>query len=153
MLMANPGAALGETRRVLRDGGRVASAVFSGPAQNPWAALPARVLVERGHMPPPQAGAPGILALADRERLRDLFTAAGFSDPTIEEVDFALGADDVDDYWELLNRTAGAISMVFGRLDRDERDRVRAEVGSLIGQFSRAGKVVIPAQALVVSAS
>src|SRR4051812_44593798 len=44
MLMADPGAALRETHRVLRSGGRLACAVFAGPEQNPWAALPARVL-------------------------------------------------------------------------------------------------------------
>jgi ubiquinone/menaquinone biosynthesis C-methylase UbiE len=153
MLMADPGAALRETRRVLREGGRVACAVFAGPEANPWAALPARVLVERGHMPPPEPGTPGILALADRGRLRELFTAAGFSEPTIEEVNFAFRADNTEDYWEFLNRVVGAISMVLGRLDNNERDRVRAEIAASIGQFSRDGQIVMPAQSLVVSAS
>src|SRR5438876_7032262 len=39
MLMADPSAALAETRRVLRRGGRLSCAVFAGPEQNPWAAL------------------------------------------------------------------------------------------------------------------
>jgi hypothetical protein len=43
--------------------------------------------------------------------------------------------------------------MVLGRLDSDERDRVRADVGALIGRFGRDGKLAVPAQALVVSAS
>src|SRR6266545_8100487 len=88
MLMADAAAALRETRRVLRADGRVACAVFAGAEQNPWAALPSRMLQERGHMPPPEAGAPGILALADRDRVRLLFTEAGFADPAIEEIAF-----------------------------------------------------------------
>ncbi|QDH69542.1 class I SAM-dependent methyltransferase [Marilutibacter alkalisoli] len=153
MLMADPGAALRETRRVLREGGRVACAVFSGPERNPWAALPARILVECGHMPPPKPGDPGILALADRDRLRGLFTTAGFGGPVIEEVDFVVRADDVDDYWNLLSHAAGAIAMVLNRLDADERDRVRTRIAGAIGRFSRDGRIAIPAQSLVVSAS
>src|SRR5919108_5022128 len=52
MLMADPAAAFRETRRVLRPGGRLAFAVFTGPEENPWGALPAAALVERGHMAP-----------------------------------------------------------------------------------------------------
>src|SRR6267143_2115438 len=85
MLMGDPAAALAETRRVLRRGGRLSSSVFAGPQENPWAALPSRILRERGHMPPPESNAPGILALADRARLRRLFEGAGFSDPQVEE--------------------------------------------------------------------
>src|SRR6266540_6723065 len=127
MLMADPAAAFAETRRVLRRGGRLSCAVFAGPEQNPWAALPSRVLQERGHMPPPGAVAPGILALADRDRLRRLFAEAGFSDPQIEEVAFTWYFRDVDDYWEFLNSAAGAIAMVLKRLGHDERERIRGE--------------------------
>src|SRR4029450_2097355 len=56
------------------------------PGARPRAAAPAAGLTERGHMPRPGAGAPGILALGDRGRLRQLVVEAGFSDPTIDEV-------------------------------------------------------------------
>ena len=42
MLMADPAAALAETRRVLRPGGHVALAVWDAIEHNPWALLPAR---------------------------------------------------------------------------------------------------------------
>ncbi len=46
MLMADPAAALAETRRVLKPGGRLSFAVVGAPDRNPWAAVPGRVLVE-----------------------------------------------------------------------------------------------------------
>ncbi len=139
MLMADPGAALRETRRVLRaGGGRVACAVFAGPEQNPWAALPSRVLQERGHMPAPEAGAPGILALADRDRLRHLFIEAGFSDPSIDEVAFAFRFAGVDEYWEFLNTAAGAIAMVLDGLGEEERGRIREEMDGAARGLRRA---------------
>ena len=48
MLMADPAAALAETRRVLRPGGRVALAVWDALERNPWALLPAQELIARG---------------------------------------------------------------------------------------------------------
>src|SRR5215218_10685309 len=53
MLMADPEAALRETRRVLRPGARVALAAWTSPAENPWASIPMGELVSRGHAEPP----------------------------------------------------------------------------------------------------
>jgi ubiquinone/menaquinone biosynthesis C-methylase UbiE len=153
MLMADPAAAFAETRRVLRRGGRLSCAVFAGPEENPWAALPSRVLQERGHTPPPEAGAPGILALADRDRVRRLFAGAGFSDPRIDEVAFTWDFRDVDDYWEFLTGAAGAIAVVLGRIGDDERRHVREQIAERLATFVSAGKIELPAVSLVTSAS
>src|SRR5262245_22716805 len=89
MLMADRVAALAETRRVLRAGGRVAFSVWGGPERNPWAVITRRALTEHGHLSQPEPNAPGIFAMADPEHIRDLVTAAGFSEPRIEEVTLA----------------------------------------------------------------
>ena len=67
-----PEVALPKLARVLRPGGRVSCAVFGAPDRNAWVAIPSDVLRARGHMPRPEAGGPGILALADPDRLRRL---------------------------------------------------------------------------------
>ncbi len=152
MLMADPAAALAETRRVLRHGGRLSCAVFGRPEQNPWAALPSRVLQERGHLPAPEVGAPGILALADTVRLRRLFVGAGFSEPQIEEIAITWRFADTDDYWEFLTGAAGGIAMVLGRLDEDERGRVREQVFERVTSFDSAGGIALPGLSLVASA-
>ena len=153
MLMGNPAAALAETRRVLRHGGRLSSAVFGSPQQNPWAALPSRILQEQGYMPPPEAGRPGILALADLDRLRKLFSGAGFSEPKIDEVAFTWGFDDLEDYWDFLVGAAGAIAVVLARIDDDERKRVREELAGRVAPFVTGGRIELPAVSLVASAS
>jgi ubiquinone/menaquinone biosynthesis C-methylase UbiE len=153
MLMGNPPAAFAETRRVLRLGGRLSCAVFAGPAQNPWVALPTRVLRERGHMPPPEADAPGILALADHDRIRRLFAGAGFANPQIDEVAFTWYFSDVDDYWDFLNGAAGAIAMVLAQLEADELRLVREQIGQLVASFVVAGRIELPATSLVASSS
>ena len=73
MLMADPAAALAETRRVLRPGGRLALAVWGALERNPFFAIIGISLVQRGHLPPPEPPpAPGPVQhgepAADRER-------------------------------------------------------------------------------------
>jgi ubiquinone/menaquinone biosynthesis C-methylase UbiE len=153
MLMPNPEAAFAETHRVLRSGGRLSCAVFGRPEQNPWAGLPSRVLQERGHMPPPDSGAPGILALADNERLRSLFAGAGFSEPQIEEVRFTWRFPDMDAYWRFLIDAAGAIALFVGRLEEGERKRVRDEVAERAESFAGPDGIELPAVSVVASAS
>ncbi len=58
MLMADPGAALSETRRVLRSGGRLALAVWDDATRNPWLTLPAALFAERGLIPAPVPARP-----------------------------------------------------------------------------------------------
>ena len=153
MLMADPEAAFKESRRVLRRGGHLSCAVFAAPEQNPWVALPSKVLHERGHMPAPNAGAPGILALADRDRLRRLFADAGFSEPHGEEVAFTWRFRDVDDYWGFLTGAAGAIAAVVNRLEEDERGRVREEIAERLQCFYIGEEIELPAVSLVAWAA
>jgi SAM-dependent methyltransferase len=154
MLMPNPSAAFRETRRVLRAGGRLACAVFAGPETNPWASLPARVLGDRGHMPAPKPGSPGILALADVARLRRLFTENEFTDPRVDEVAFTWIFAGDEDYWSFLNDVAGAIAMVLQQLDEAERRAVRADLAEHLAPYRTAGGTLeLGAVSLVASAS
>jgi SAM-dependent methyltransferase len=153
MLLGDPGRALAETRRVLRDGRHVSCAVFAGPEKNPWAALPMSVLVESGHLPPPGPGQPGILALADPARLGRLFADAGLTDPEIEEVPFVFPFTDEDDYWRFLSDVAGAISMTLGRLDSEALDDVRANLAPRLEPYRAPAGLELPALSLVVAGS
>jgi ubiquinone/menaquinone biosynthesis C-methylase UbiE len=133
MLMADSAAALRETRRVLRAGGRLCFSVWGPPERNPWAAIPGRVLVERGHMPPPEQGMPGIFAMADRTRIQQLVTVAGFGEPEIEEVEMAWRFPDFDAWWAFTNDLAGALAMAIAELPEAEREAVRSDVRERAG--------------------
>ena len=128
MLMADPAAALSETRRVLKDGGRLGFAVWNTPDRNPWAAVPGMTLVQRGHMPPPEPGAPGIFALGAPDRTRELITGAGFGEPELEEVEFDFHYPDDDDLWDAIVRLAGPLARVVNELPEDEQRATREAI-------------------------
>ncbi|HEX7058301.1 MAG TPA: methyltransferase domain-containing protein [Solirubrobacterales bacterium] len=146
MLMADPAAALKETRRVLRDGGRLAFAVWAAPDRNPWAALPAMTLVGRGHMPPPEPGAPGIFAMSDPNLIRSLTTGAGFGEPELEEISFDFSYADFDDFWDVVIRLAGPLAAAIEVLPEDERRATREAIEEAVAPYrGDDGSYTIPA--------
>jgi SAM-dependent methyltransferase len=153
MLMPDHAAALAETRRVLRNDGRLSLAVFAGPERNPWAALPAAILVASGHMAPPGPGTPGIFALADPDRVRALLREAGFGEPRVEPVDLEFAFASAGDYWDFLLRVAGALSMVLAGLGEDERRAFRAQLDDQLAHFTSGDGIALQAVSLVVSAA
>jgi hypothetical protein len=137
---------LKETRRVVRDGGPLAFAVWRTPDRNPWAAIPGMTLVERGYMPAPTPGAPGILALGEPERIRELVEGAGFSDPELEEIVFDFRYADFDDLWDALVRIAGPLARVVNALADDERQATREAIKQHIDAYRNAdGSYTAPA--------
>jgi len=154
MLMADPGAALSETRRVLKSGGRVALAVWDTPERNPWLSLPARLFVERGLVPAPAPGTPGPLALADPERLRGLLDDAGFEDIEIDAVEVEQRHPNVESFWDQqLDISRVFHDVVMGMTEADST-ALREELGQRLAPFIAAdGELVLPGSSLVAAAS
>ena len=128
MLMPDPAAAFAETRRVLRPGGRLAFAVWRGPEQNPWVSIGARLLVERGLVPPPEPGVPGMFVLGEDERLRGVVEGAGFTIERLEDVVASFRWDDVDDYLETVRDTGGQFAKAWESASDDEQAAIAAEL-------------------------
>lgn len=151
MLMPDPTAGLRETRRVLKPGGRLVLSVFTGPAENPWAALPAQMLVQRGHMPAPTPGTPGILALGDRARLDRVLSDAGFHDVEVDAVPFAWRFDDVNAYWTFLVEVT-ALGPALQKCTREQQDALRTELAAKLEPFRAGERIHLPARCWMVRA-
>src|SRR5918994_2538137 len=112
MLMEDPVAALADTRRVLRPGGRLVLAVWGPPDRNPLFMIPARSLVQRGHLPPPEPPpAPGLFSMADPERTAALLRDAGFEQARTEELTLIFPPPSAEAFVEFMADTAGPIAM------------------------------------------
>jgi len=154
MLMPDPLASLRECRRVLVEGGggRLVFAVFTGPEENPFASLPAGILVEWGLLPKPtSAWQPGILALGDRTRLLTLIDRADFASAHIESVDMTWSFADADDYWAFLVDLT-ALGPLVRSLPEETRQNFRAAIDERLARFRSGGRVELPSRCWCVAA-
>jgi ubiquinone/menaquinone biosynthesis C-methylase UbiE len=152
MLMADPRTALAETRRVLRDGGRLSLSVWGAAERNPWASLPAKALSEHTGAPPANPTGPGIFGLADPERVRSLVQEAGFAEPRLQEVEVRWRFEDFPAYWRYITELAGGIAMVLQAMPETDREVVRKLVERAARKYRVNGGLELPGLALNASA-
>ncbi len=154
MLMADPAAALGETRRVLKPGGRVALGVWDAIAANPWAGLPAQELIERGLSEPPSGEQPGPFALGDAEQLTEMLAQAGFVEIAVRAVDVVRRHPSFEDFWETTLDISRSLHDVVLAQPAAEATAIRNGVAARLAPYTAAdGSLGIPGCSLVAVAS
>jgi SAM-dependent methyltransferase len=154
MLLADPLAALLETRRVLRPGGRVALAVWDSAQRNPWALLPTLELVERGLVQTPAPGTPGPFALGDAERVLELLERAGFAEVDVQALAIEHRHRSFEAFWETTLDLGRAFhDAVLSRPEPEIAEIRSALVSRLAPYTSPDGALAIPARTLVASAT
>ena len=152
MFAADPLAALGEIRRVLRTDGRLAAAVWGAKADNPWLAIVMdAVSAQVGHEVPPP-GMPGPFALADELRLGELARDAGFHDVHIDHVPVRFHAPSFEEWWAHTSALAGPIAMVVAGLSDDARAELLDRLRDAARPYESSDGLDIPGLSLVLRA-
>jgi ubiquinone/menaquinone biosynthesis C-methylase UbiE len=139
ILRGDPPRSLGEIRRVLRPGGRVAFAVWGERSRNSWMTVPAEVMVERGHLSPPSAEEARTSQRRNPETIARLLEQAGFDEPEIEEMPVSYRFADASELWFFVSELRGPLSLAFGRLDDGELDVVRGAIEERAGRDESGG--------------
>ena len=152
MLMADPAAALAETRRVLRPGGRLSLAVWGSPERNPFFTTIAMALVQRELMPPPDLDVPGIFFMASPERTAGLLEGAGFAEVRTEEIAVELPMASVDEYVEFVKDTSGPIAFALMEAPAEQREELIPPLEEAMAPFAADRDYVFPGVALAAVA-
>jgi SAM-dependent methyltransferase len=88
MFFGDPVSAFANMRRAAKRDARMAIVCWRPLAENPWMEVPMNAVAR--HLPPrpkPAAHAPGMFAFADPERVTDVLTASGWTQPRLEKYD------------------------------------------------------------------
>ncbi len=153
MLMADPATAMRETRRVLKPGGRLALAAWTGPDDNPWSALTGRELVRRGLVEPPEPGAPGQFAWAKEGVIAEHLAAAGFVEYEVDSVGFTERYDDFDHYWTIQSEMSGQMRRALAGADAATIEEMKVTIGQALAPSTHDdGSITLPARTWVAVA-
>jgi SAM-dependent methyltransferase len=154
MLLVDPEAALRETRRVLKPGGRVALAVWAPPEVNPWWSVVREAIDAAGLAPPVAPGQPGPFSLSAPGAVEDLLDTAGFDDVEVEALDVHFEAPSLDAWWDYMTQTSPSLSETVGKLAPAEHYNLRDAVDAgYAGYVREDGSLRLPARVLVAAAT
>jgi ubiquinone/menaquinone biosynthesis C-methylase UbiE len=155
MLTPEPARVVREARRVLRDRGRLAYAVWGPPDQNPWLTLFVGAFLQTGNAPPggDPIGPSGVFSLAAPDANREILDAAGFRDIRVDEIRCPLPYDDFEHYWAVQSTVAGPLALLVRSLPAEEVETVKAALEPTVAPFRSGDALSIPALAIGVSAT
>jgi len=139
-----------EMMRVLKPGGRVATAVWNIPEKNFWVTAFSSVIGKNMQLPSPPPGAPGMFRCAESGLIQNLFQQAGFKNTSETEVNGKLKCGTTDVYWNLMTEVAAPVVAALTKADDVTKEKIKREVYQVITERYPDGNIRIDSSALVI---
>jgi SAM-dependent methyltransferase len=152
MLLSDPVAALSEAHRVLRDGGRLALAVWGPREANPWNTTVMDPLIERGLAELSGPDEPGMYRLASRERLAGALRGAGFASVELRDLPVSWRFETMDDHWRIMGDMSPSLSKALHDLPAADVEDLRTDIAARAAAFRTGEGYELPGTALAALA-
>jgi SAM-dependent methyltransferase len=151
MLFRDPAKAVRVVQRALRPRSKVAVAVFTTPATNPFMAKPMQILLRHAGKTPPAPGQPGIFALGAPGVIERLFADSGFVGIEQRTLALALRMPSAAQAVAMMQEAFGAYRAVVSNCPEAVRVAAWAEVAETLRTFETATGFVAPTEVLVAA--
>jgi len=143
--------ATNEIFRVLKPGGKIATAVWNVPEKNFWVSAVGGTINRNMQLPSPPPEAPGMFRCAPAGLMQNIFQKAGFKDISVKEVTANLSCGTADVYWNMMTDVAAPFVAALSKADDAMKAKIKSEVYDIIKQKYPDGNVVFNASALVLA--
>ena len=133
-----------EFLRVLKPGGRLCSAVWIKPAENPWTSLFMNAVATEMEIPAPDSRKPDMFRCAVPGYVSAFYQKTGFIEVVEWEVEVELVARSPIEYWEMMSERVSLAVAALALVDKAAHERIRDLVINAASAFEEDGKVRIP---------
>lgn len=139
-----------EMARVLKPGGKIATAVWNGPENNFWVTAMGSTINRNMQLPPPPPEAPGMFRCSKSGLMQDIFQQAGLRNTAEKEVRGQLKCGTVDVYWTMMTEVAAPFVSALSKADDAMREKIKKEVYEAVHAKYPDGIVNIDSSALII---
>lgn len=139
-----------EMVRVLKPGGRIATAVWAAPEKNFWITAIMGTLNKHLQLPTPPLGAPGMFRCAQPGFVATLFRQAGLQHISETEIHGKLHVESTNGYWGFMNEVAAPVVAAMSKADDTMKLAIKSEVYEAVNNRYPTGDISIDSAALVV---
>ncbi|MEO8666346.1 MAG: class I SAM-dependent methyltransferase, partial [Ignavibacteria bacterium] len=116
-----------EMFRVLKPGGRIATAVWYSPDKNFWVTATMGVLNKTLQLPPPPPGAPGMFRCAKDGLIADIFKEAGLKNVSVKEIQSKMNCGTTDIYWNCITEVGAPVVAALSNADDEMKEKIKKE--------------------------
>jgi SAM-dependent methyltransferase len=141
--------ALTGMRDALRQGGRIASIVYSTPDRNPFFSIPVSIIRRTASLPPPQPGQPGPFSLGAPGALKKVYEEAGFREIEVRTVEAPLRLTSTTECVQFERESFGALHQMLSGLEASVQEGAWAEIESEMSQFEGPNGFSAPCELIV----
>ncbi len=152
MLMPQPDVALGEIRRVLKPGARLAALVFSAIERNPCLDIMMRVAAAHAGFPAVDPYRPGgLVSLGKSGALAEMFRATGYSHVVTTRIAASMVLPSVGHYIEFVRDSGAPVVAMLAKLEPAAQTRAWTEIEAQLSAFSTPDGWIGPNELLLAT--
>ncbi|HEY5369694.1 MAG TPA: methyltransferase type 11, partial [Hanamia sp.] len=139
-----------EIYRVLKPGGRFATAVWGVPEKNFWVTAVAGTINKNMQLPAPQPGALGMFRCAKSGLMMDIFNQAGFKNTSEKEVKGKLKSETAAAFWTMTTEIAAPFAAALNKADDVMKEKIKEEVYELVIEKYSSENITMVGSAIVI---